>query len=192
MNVDQITDALNLLDDDLIAETGKRRERRLIEMRKKRVRTIALIAAAVMVLGGTSSYAVQNGGSFRDKQSITGAVTGETYENATDELTVTASGTDGMLNVSVAAIDSTKAPYAFFDELAIGEYKIVTENGDVKAKQNDVSGVKWEKGSAVFDIDVSSLESGAYTIEINRFTGSAKANQPLDINGDWSAAFTVD
>lgn len=192
MNVDQITDALNLLDDDLIAETGKRRERRFIEMKKKRVRTIALIAAAVMVLGGTSVYAVQNGGFFRDKQSITGAVTGETYENATDELTVTASGTDGMLNVSVAAIDSTKAPYAFFDELAIGEYKIVTENGDVKAEQNDVSGVKWEKGSAVFDIDVSSLESGAYTIEINRFTGSAKANQPLDINGDWSAAFTVD
>lgn len=192
MNVDQITEALNLLDDDLITETGKRRERRFIELKKKRVRTIALIAAAVMALGGASVYAVQNGGFFRDKQSITGAVTGETYENATDELTVTASCTDGMLNVSVAAVDSTKAPYAFFDELAIGEYKIVTENGDVKEEQNDVSGVKWEKGSAVFDIDVSDLESGAYTIEINRFVGSAKANQPLDINGDWSSAFTVD
>ena len=161
-------------------------------MKKKRLRTIALIAAAVMVLGGTSVYAVQNGGFFRDKQSITGAVTGETYENATDELTVTASCTGGILNVSVAAIDSTKAPYAFFDELAIGEYKIVTKNGDVKEEQNDVSGVKWEKGNAVFDIDVSALESGAYRIEINRFVGSAKANQPLDINGDWSAAFTVD
>ena len=192
MNVDLITDALNLLDDDLIAETGKRRERRLIEMKKKRVRTIALIAAAVMALGGTSVYAVQNGGFFRDKQSITGAVTGETYENATGELTVTASCTGGILNVSVAAIDSTKAPYAFFDKLAIGEYKIVTKNGDVKEEQNDVSGVKWEKGNAVFDIDVSALESGAYRIEINRFVGSAKANQPLDINGDWSAVFTVD
>ena len=145
-----------------------------------------------MVLGGTSVYAVQNGGFFRDKQSITGAVTGETYENATDELTVTANCTDGILNVSVAAIDSTKAPYAFFDELAIGEYKIVTENGDVEDEQSGVSGVKWEKGSAVFYIDVSALESGAYTIEINRFVGSAKANQPLDINGDWSAVFTVD
>lgn len=46
-----------------------------------------------------------------------------------------------------------------------------------------------DKGSAIFDIDVSALDSGAYTIEINRSEGSAKANQPLNIYGNWSVAF---
>lgn len=149
---------------------------------------VASVALCVCVVGVTALAASEKlQGFFKDVKRWNGAVTGTTYENATEEIKVEVAVEGEIIEVSVEAQDPTKAPYGFFDILEIGAYEIVDDQGN--AIDVSVEPAPWDAGEATIEILAESLPSGSYTLIISEFVGSAKADQPLPIRGNWACEF---
>ena len=149
---------------------------------------VASVALCVCVVGVTALAASEKlQGFFKDVKRWDGAVTGTTYENATEEIKVEVAVEGEIIEVYVEAQDSTKAPYGFFEILEIGVYEIVDDQGnavDVSAEP-----ALWDAGNATIEIPAESLPNGRYTLIISEFVGSVKADQPLPIRGNWVCEF---
>ena len=246
MKKENISDALNMIDESFIGETAAKRESR------RRRFTLPKIAAAVIavVLCGTTAIAAAVGGHFVDIKNIFGAVTGTKYVDATEDISVTLLGIkDGVPELDIEFKDPESAP---FSEVSSGKatikplsYKITDSNdntviqssayserygfesidfrtaavpeGYVETDQtSDMMLTTWgenpdegwghkvvrlvhyrcyvnpetgEKFMNPFSADI--LEDGTYSISIESFVIESKADQPLEVFGDWNIEFTI-
>ena len=167
------------------------------------MRPMAVAAALILCfcLAGVTGLAASGKlqGFFRDIVRWDGAVTGTTYEQATDEIHMQITDITDTLTVKFTVLDPTVAPYAMFDTFSIKEYTIVNTDGKVAAGSNASHGkavkdqkldmAKLSNGNAVVTIPLSSVPAGKYTLIVTKLVGSAKADQPLEISGVWECTF---
>jgi len=158
----------------------------------------AMLAAALAVcLCMTGITAMAAGGKlegfFKDKVNWNGAITGQTYEQATEEVEVTAKFKEDadVLVVAVTLLDAAKAPYTEIETLSLGKFCILDGTGkEVSAvEESALEAVVLENGQAEIVIPAEGLADGAYKLQISSFVGEKKADQPLEIKGSWECEF---
>lgn len=157
---------------------------------------IATVAAAVTLclgLGGITVMAASGKleGFFTDVTRWDGAVVGTTYEQATEEIEVSAAVSGDNLIVDAVLLKADEAPYVTFDSFGIQTYRIVddAENVVVEGITSETTDIAGGKVSTELPLD--ELESGGYTLIITEFVGNAKAEQPLTIGGYWVCEFEL-
>jgi len=160
---------------------------------KRKFKKLPALIAAIAVCSCTSvAVLASNGkleGFFEDIKRWDGAVTGTRYNQADDEIDVTAKTDENELRVSARIITLDSPPYFGLDEYSIKSYRILDKDSKVVKKGEVAEKKAPDKDEVQFRIDISELESGSYTLEISSFIGYKKADQPLDINGTWKCSF---
>lgn len=154
---------------------------------------VAAAFALCLTLGSVTALAA-NGkleGFFKDITDWRGAVTGTTYEQATDEITVNVIAEAGVLKVEAVFVEAEKAPYSEVEQLAIGKYRMIDANGNTVAQGDAGEAVPVQDGQTALMLDVEELPEGQYTLQLQSFIGSKKADQPLSINGNWECEFSI-
>lgn len=183
---------------------------RNINMKKRYVAILAAVMLCICL--PVAGMAMGNTGFFKDIKAPGGAITGMVYEQAAQEINVSAELAGDQLIVSAEFLKPDAAPYGFIDQLAIGEYSIVDASGNVVAGGNgnaaggsgsaggmDAAGDEGAEAQGVavdgtvmeIGLSVPELDAGDYILKIGSFIGSAKADQPLPINGPWECEFSV-
>lgn len=156
----------------------------------KRPAVIAAVLAACICLS-VAGVAIGNSGFFRDIVRADGAVIGTAYEQATEEIAVSATVDGDALKVEAVFIAPDRAPYRCIEALRIGSYCIADKSGKTIAEGKNTAPVSITGGRAKFEIPLEGLESGAYALRIDAFMGEGKADQPLGITGAWECAFRI-
>lgn len=128
-------------------------------------------------------------GFFRDITNWQGAVVGTSYEQATDEIEVNVTANGEELTVLATFADPQIFPYREVEKLGIAVYCIVDTNGKT-VSEGAAASVEVVNGRAAVSIQLDDLDSGSYKLLISAFVGEKKAEQPLNINGNWECAFT--
>ena len=153
---------------------------------------VAAVALCVCMTGITALAATGVlQGFFKDIFSWNGAVVSTVYENASDELNVTADCENKKLIVTVKAANPSMAPYSEFDTLRIQSYKIADATGNIVVDNQSSDPVEIQDGEAIIVITQLSDYEGDYQLIINEFEGGKKADQPLPISGEWQCNFTI-
>lgn len=158
-----------------------------------RFATVAAAVALCLGLGGITVMAA-NGkmeGIFTDVTRWDGAITGETYEQATEEIEVSATVSEDCLVVNAVLLKAGEAPYAFLENVSVQTYSIVNAEGEtlVEGNSNEKAGIT--EGKISLKLPLDELEGGNYTLIITEFVGSAKAEQDLPIKGYWVCEFEL-
>lgn len=167
-----------------------RRENSVMKFKK----ALTIAAAFVLCIGvmGVGVLAATGNlkGFFKDIKNWNGAIVGTTYEQASDELQISVVEVADELNVQVNIVNPNMPPYFTFDELGIGNYKIVDASGNVVVEGDNTDRVSIADGQVNVKIPMENVASGTYKLVVNSFVGAAKADQPLEINGLWECEFT--
>lgn len=163
------------------------------EHRKAWLLTVAAAVALCLGLGGVTVMA-GNGkleGFFADVTRWDGTVVGMTYEQATEEIEVSATVSGDSIVVDAVFLKAGEAPYAFLDSVGVQAYSIVNAEGKtlVEGTSNEKAGITDDIVSCKLPLD--ELESGNYKLIITEFVGSAKADQDLPIKGYWVCEFSL-
>ena len=153
---------------------------------------VAAALALCLTVGGVTAFAASGEGFFKDITDWRGAVTGTTYEQATDEITVNVTAEAGVLKVEAVFVEAEKAPYSEVEQLAIGKYQVIDANGNTVARGDAGEAVPVQDGQTALMLDVEELPAGQYILQLQSFIGSKKAEQPLSINGNWEWEFSID
>jgi len=153
-----------------------------------------LVAAAAfavcLCLTGITAMATTGKGFFRDIVQFDGAITGQTYENATDEVLVYAAVEEDMLNVTVEMVKIEMVPYREIEVLELEKYRVYDCNGTVVMENVVPDNVITENNQVKFMIPAEGLAKGTYKLELDVLCGSKKAEQDLLIYGGWECEFT--
>ena len=152
----------------------------------------AVFAAVVLCLSLSVTALAAAGvwqGFFRDITNWKGAVVGTSYEQATDEMDVNVTVEGDELIVQAAFADPQTAPYVYAEKLGIAAYRIVDANGQV-VKEGAAESAEVSDGQAAVAIRLDDIDSGNYQLIVTAFVSEKKADQPLNINGNWECAFT--
>ena len=165
-------------------------EERPMRKRKPMKRTF-LIAAALVLCLPVISMAVSNSGAFKDVKNIFGTVTGTEYENTTDEIIISTVTEDMTLRLEATFVDPDAPPYRECEQFAIGSYQILDKTGNIVLKDKETQPEVITDGKVVFGLPFEELEKGTYTMMIDSFIGSKKADQPLPIYGSWELDFSL-
>lgn len=72
--------------------------------------------------------------------------------------------------------------YTYLGSIHDADGKAVDEGSAASAEIID--------GQAVIGVDLGSIERGSYTLIITAFVSEKKADQPLEISGNWECTFT--
>lgn len=156
----------------------------------KRPLTALTVLVLVLCLPA-AAMAAGKAGFFRDKVNYLGAITGQTYENATDEIRVTAEAAGDTLLVTAEFLQPEKAPYFVLDTLSLEGYSLdgeeKEEGGLIQAEATMKNIVPITNNKATFSLP---LTPGATTLIITSFQGGAKADQDLTISGYWEIAIS--
>ena len=152
---------------------------------------VAAALALCLTVGGVTAFAASGEGFFKDITDWRGAVTGTTYEQATDEITVNVTAEVGVLKVEAVFVEAEKAPYSEVEQLAIGKYQVIDVNGDIVAQGDAGDSVPVQDGQADLTLDVEELPEGQYTLQLQSFIGNKIAEQPLSISGNWECEFSI-
>ena len=157
---------------------------------KKPVVIAATLAICFCLTGITALAATGKlQGFFKDKTNWNGAITGQTYENATEELEVTANVQEDVLAVTVVMVVPEVAPYRETEKLSIGEYQILDENGAVVVRGEATEAVTRKGTVNMLSIPVEQLANGTYKLIVRSFVSEKKADQALEIKGHWECEF---
>ena len=157
---------------------------------RKKIAVIEIAAAFCLCMAVAVSAAVQ-GGYFRDITNWTGAVTGEAYEQATEEIEVRATVEQETLCLTATILVPDSAPYRELEALLLGRYKIVDAAGNVLAEGKGDDAFTITESEVVIPLSLEGLASGSYKLAVSSFVGTKKADQPLEISGNWECSFTV-
>ena len=162
-------------------------------MKNNVFRKSAAVAAAVVICLSLSVTALAATGvlkgSFRDIMNWQGAVVGTSYEQATDEISMSVTVNGQELTVLATFADPQMAPYVYSERLGIAQYRIVDENGK-EVKEGAAESVEVIHGQATVKIPLADIESGKYKLIVTAFVSEKKADQPLNINGNWACVFS--
>ena len=139
MEIKKLKDAVRTvkMPEDMRGRIAARTEKALMqEKAARRMRRPALTAAviAVCICLSAVGLAVGNGGFFRDITRWNGAVTGTAYEQATEEIAVSATVDGGTLKIEAVLLAPERAPYREIETLAVGNWKIMDESGSEVAE----------------------------------------------------------
>lgn len=175
-------------------ELKKEKER----MKKNFVHNIkkpAVIAATMAVcfcLTGITALAATGKlqGFLKDKNNWNGAVIGQTYEDATEELDVSTVVEGNVLAVTVTMLKPEVAPYSEIEELGLGTYQILDADGTVVVETAATEKNVVENAKITLSISVEQLTEETYKLVVSSFVGEKKADQPLEIKGNWECEFT--
>lgn len=172
----------------------KEKERMKTNIRRITWKKPLIVAAAMAVcLCFTSVTALAATGKlqgyFRNITNWNGAVTGTSYEQATEEMQVNITEVTEVLSVLVTMDYPERAPYRELEELSIHAYEILDANGTVVRKDGRTEAERVADGQAVFEIPMEELPEGVYKLVISSFEGTKKADQPLGIHGEWECEF---
>lgn len=158
---------------------------------KRPMVAVASLALCICLTGVTALAATGKlQGFFKDITDWRGAVTGTTYEQATDEVELSVVAGENALELTVTMVNPKAAPYGFFETLAVESYKIVDANGKAVLEGNTTDAVNVVDGKVMISIPVENLAGGEYKLVVTELVGSAKADQPLVISGAWECGFT--
>lgn len=151
----------------------------------------ASLALCICVTGITAMAA--NGqlkGFFKDKIGWNGAVTGSTYEQATDEIVVSLNTTEvgDELEILVTFVNPEVVPYREIDMIRVENYQIFDAEGKV-VLEGTMEEYKMMAEEVNMRIPAESLTEGSYRLVITTFLGAKKADQPLSIYGEWECEF---
>ena len=128
-------------------------------------------------------------GFFQDITNWQGAVVGTSYEQATDEIGVNVTVNGNELTVLATFADPQMIPYVYAEKLGIAAYQIVDANNKV-VKEGAAESTEIVNGQAAVSIQLDDIDSGSYNLIITAFVSEKKADQPMNINGNWECAFT--
>lgn len=158
---------------------------------KKPLIVAATLAVCFCLTGITAMAATGKlQGYFKDKTNWNGAITGQTYENATEEINVSTFVENELLSVTVDMVEPNLPPYNEISEIRIEAGQILNKDGNVAVMDIETGKVTIENSKAVFSIPVEKLAEGTYKLVISSFVGEKKAEQPLSIYGNWECEFT--
>jgi len=166
-------------------------------MRKNKVFQKPVVAvASVMVclcLVGVTAVFAANGkleGFFKDITRWDGAVIGISYEQATEEIKMSAVAAEDELTVTAEFVKAEMIPYKEFETFGIKEYRIMDEQGNVVIKGDTTEAFEIMEGKVNIVIPIADFSSGKYTLVVSGFIGSKKADQPLTLGGNWECEIT--
>lgn len=173
------------------SETSYTSVKRFDLFRIPRVAAAAIILCVCMT--GITALAATGAlqGFFKDIFGWNGAVVGTAYENASDELNVTADYENGKLIVTVKAVDPGMAPYSEIENIRLKSYKIVDASGNVVVDNQSSDSAEIHDGEAIIVITRLSDYEGEYQLIVSEFEGGKKADQPLPISGEWVCSFCI-
>lgn len=166
------------------------------------LKKVSVIAAMITICAITVVSAGALNGWFKDIKRIDGAIVGEEYVNATNEIEVTATNivnNDGklLLPLKITFKNPNELPFSEFQEVAISEFKIIdSKNTEVLNFSSSVDNspkmaIQNGESQVNLPVDSSKLKAGeSYKIIINSIYGLAKANQPLKMLGNWEYQFS--
>lgn len=146
---------------------------------------VCLVLATVTTLATTGKLQ----GYFKDIKNPFGAVTGTSYEQATDEVSLEITKITDALAIEITFLEPQKAPYMFFETFGINSYSILDENGNIVAQGELEEMNKVNNSTTTSYIPVNEINSGIYTLYITELIGGSKADQPLVLNGNWEIEF---
>lgn len=182
--------------DNSVVETERMGQNKTRTARARKWPRIATVAAAVALCLGLGGVTVLAGsgkleGFFADVTRWDGAVVGMTYEQATEEIEVSATVNGDSIVVDAVLLKAGEAPYAFLDSVGVQAYSIVNAEGKtlVEGTSNEKAGIT--DGIVSCKLPMDELESGNYKLIITEFVGSAKADQDLPIKGYWVCEFSL-
>lgn len=165
--------------------------------RSGRFRRPAAIILILCLCFTAAAAAAGHRGFFSDIIRWDGAVTGTKYEEASEEINVSAviDAEAGELVVTAELLCPDTAPYSEIEKLEISDSRIENAAGDILSEDPDFSAADIVDGTAEIRIPfdrgtIISSGSGEYTLKIDAFTGSKKADQPLEITGTWECQFS--
>lgn len=173
-------------------ELSDQREEHTMKHQKNIRKPIAMLAALAVCLTLSLTALAAIGamqGYFRDIKNFSGAITGTAYEQATDEITVTATVSGSDLTVLADFVNPQMFPYREAEKLGIAAYRIVDANSNT-VKEGSAESVTVAAGQAAISIPLDSVESGSYKLVISAFVAEKRAEQPLNISGYWECSFT--
>ena len=152
---------------------------------------IAVAALAVcLCLTGITAMATTGKGFFKYTKRFDGAITGQTYQNATDELLVYAAVDEDVLTVTVEMVKIEIVPYREIEVLELEKYRVYDAFGNVVMENVVPNNVITENNQVKFQIPAEELAEGTYKLELDVLCGSKKADQDLLIYGGWECEFT--
>lgn len=169
--------------------------------KKSWIKRISATAAAFMVcliVFNGSAIADTVKGMFQDIVGIDGAVTGTAYEVGVDEVLINCQGISMKENTmevdfEITVSDLETAPFAFVENLQIGDLTILDKDGNTiavisyPANLDESSPIENGKTSLHLIINSEELENCQNpTFKIQTLYGHSKADAPLEIRGDWN------
>lgn len=128
-------------------------------------------------------------GFFRDITNRSSAIVGTSYEQATDEIIMDVTVNGDELTVMVSFANPQMAPYVYAEQLGIAQYRIVDVNGK-EIKDGSAGSAEVVNGQASVNIELDGISNGSYKLIVTAFVSEKKADQPLNINGNWECEFT--
>ncbi len=149
-----------------------------------RIPRFAAVMAVLICLSGITAAAAQQG-IFRDLFTFGHTVTGTAYENADDEIIVSAEAEPLNLTVTAEPVDITAVPYSEITEWKITKCSLADQTGTVIDEDMQTDWAPCIDGTVRIIIPVSNLQPGSYRLTVTEFTGRKKADQPLSISGTW-------
>ena len=147
--------------------------------------TLCLCVTGVTALAATGKLQ----GYFKDITNWNGAITGTTYEQATDELELQVTEVSDALTVTITMIKPDVAPYRLLETFGVESYKIVDMTGNVIVKGDRTELVEVVDGKANVMISLENVSEGEYKLQVTEMVGGSKADQPLVISGTWECEF---
>lgn len=169
-------------------ENYNMKKNKFTNMKKPLVAAAAL--AVCLGLTGITVMATTEKGFFKDIKRFDGAITGQTYHNATDEVLVYAAVEEDVLEVTVEMVKIEIVPYREIEVLELKKYRVYDGNGTVVMEDVVPENAVMENNQIKFEIPAEELEEGTYKLELDVLSGSKKADQDLLIYGGWECEFT--
>lgn len=169
-------------------ENTSMKKNNIVKFKKPMIAAAAF--AVCLCLTGITAMATTGKGVFQDIKRFDGAITGQTYQNATDEVLVYAAVEEDVLMVTVEMVKIEMVPYREIEVLELEKYRVYDDNGTVVMENVVPETVVMENNQVKFMIPAEELAKGTYKLELDVLCGSKKADQNLLIYGGWECEFT--
>lgn len=151
---------------------------------------VAALALCLCVTGVSALAATGKlEGFFKDIIRWDGAVTGTTYEQATDEVEIAITEVTDSLEVKISFVDAQKVQYRVFETLGIHNYQILDKNGKAVVKDAETAAVAISDGQVQLSVSLEEVPAGEYKLVISGLVGGSKADQLLVVKGSWECGF---
>ena len=160
----------------------------VVKNKKLSVSFVLMMAAVLLSVTALAATGVLKG-FFQDVANRQGAVVGTSYEQATDEISMSVTVNGDELTALVTFVTPQMMPYSEAEKLGIATYQIVDANGMV-VKEGATESAEIITGQATVYIQMDDIDSGSYKFVVTSFVTEKKADQPLNLNGNWECAFT--